>query len=72
MGILQGMHWVGIYSKEFPLHFKMQIRWPYEYNKEQLTPIYKSVHQTHVWSPTYAWVKLNEPFCDGTFDLGET
>ncbi len=71
MGILQGMHWVGIPSKKLWLHLKMQIPWPCECNKWQLAPICEGVFRVHAWNLAYAWVRPCVPFCDGPSNLGQ-
>jgi len=71
MGILQGLHRIGIHSKEFWLHLKMQTSWPCECNKWQLAPICEGIFRIHVWNPTYAWIKPCVPLCDGAFNLGQ-
>jgi hypothetical protein len=71
MGILQGMHWVGIHSKEFRLYLKMQAPWPCECNRWQLAPICEGVFRTYAWNLAYAWVRMCVPLCDGAFDLGQ-
>jgi hypothetical protein len=71
MGIFQRTHRIGIHSKEFWLHLKMQTLWPCECNKRQLALICEGVFQTHVWNLAYAWVKSCLPLCDGASNLGQ-
>ncbi len=71
MGILQGVHWVGIHFKEFWLNFKIQVLWPCECDQWQPTPICDDVFQIHAWNPAYAWVRSCVPFRDGASDLGQ-